>query len=505
MRSAIKGASIGRRAELIALGVIVIAAVALRAWGLDFGLPFPYHLDEPYLVEAARRMRQTGDLNPRFWDYPTLQIYAILGLIALRERFTDLIPWLASPPLDYLLGRSLNLVYVAVTIVASAASARRLAGPAAGITAALLIAIAERHNLSSHFLKVDILTACFASLTLFAALRLAERPTWRAYLLAGIGVGLTTAGKYPAATVAVSVIAAHVIATRGAWLTRAPRLIVAGGVAIASFVAASPYTVLDFATFWSSFNNDIVAWAAGGHAGWEGDVVAMYARWLFLDNDAILALLATVGIAVAAVHRDRLPIVAIAFPVVFAIELTTLWTVRFPWYLLPIYPHLAVLAGYGLVGLWRVAGRAHVGARAAIGVAVVAGLAYQAAGSIDRSAALASEDVRTTALRWIEANVPPGSHLVREGYTPLVPNGSIRVTDLWHAIDRPVSWYDEAEVDYVVLGNFLHGRYLRDPERYPVQATAYRALIRRAERVRRFEGSMLGSWGGQIDVYRIAR
>jgi hypothetical protein len=134
---------------------------------------------------------------------------------------------------------------------------------------------------------------------------------------------------------------------------------------------------------------------------------------------------------------------------------------------------------------------------------VVLGIGAQLLVSADESSLLAAEDVRTTALHWIEASLPPGSRIVREGYTPQINGERFRVTEVWRAIDRDPGWYRSEQIDYLVLGNLMYGRYFREPEMYAGQVAQYRALTGRATLVRSFEGPALGGRGGVVDVYRL--
>src|SRR4029453_15231915 len=64
------------RLELGLLAAILLIALGLRAWALDFGLPYLYHPDEPNKIEIAQNIVKTGDLNPHYFKKPTLLIYA---------------------------------------------------------------------------------------------------------------------------------------------------------------------------------------------------------------------------------------------------------------------------------------------------------------------------------------------------------------------------------------------------------------------------------------------
>src|SRR6188768_4200017 len=54
------------------LGGIVLLAAAARLWGLNFGLPYLYHPDEPTYVTIAQNMFKTGDWNPHSFVFPSL-------------------------------------------------------------------------------------------------------------------------------------------------------------------------------------------------------------------------------------------------------------------------------------------------------------------------------------------------------------------------------------------------------------------------------------------------
>jgi hypothetical protein len=58
-----------------ALGTIAVAALALRLAGTQWGKPYAYHFDEPFIVKPALRIADSGDLNPHFFRYPSLLIY----------------------------------------------------------------------------------------------------------------------------------------------------------------------------------------------------------------------------------------------------------------------------------------------------------------------------------------------------------------------------------------------------------------------------------------------
>jgi len=64
----------------ILIGIITAVALAVRLYGLDFGLPSVYHPDEHWVINTPMRMGM-GDLNPHFFYWPgSLLFYIVFAL-----------------------------------------------------------------------------------------------------------------------------------------------------------------------------------------------------------------------------------------------------------------------------------------------------------------------------------------------------------------------------------------------------------------------------------------
>ena len=98
----------GRRAWLILAAIVAIAAIA-RFAGLEFGLPHVQaRPDEQTIAGKAVGFWATGDLNPHFFDYPSLDLYsvgALYGLYCLfglvTGRFDSVAAFSASWPIHW--------------------------------------------------------------------------------------------------------------------------------------------------------------------------------------------------------------------------------------------------------------------------------------------------------------------------------------------------------------------------------------------------------------------
>ena len=110
---------------------------ALRVYGLDFGLPHPQvRPDEGVLLHRALSVA-SGDLNPHFFNYPTLHIYLnalacglyyllLLGIGSVDGSSQFAARFVYDPSELYLVGRSLSALFGTATIPACALLAYRL-------------------------------------------------------------------------------------------------------------------------------------------------------------------------------------------------------------------------------------------------------------------------------------------------------------------------------------------------------------------------------------------
>jgi 4-amino-4-deoxy-L-arabinose transferase-like glycosyltransferase len=124
------------------LTVIVCVAIMIRVKGVWFGFPLSVHSDEPRLVNTALRMIETGDLNPHFFNYPTLTIYIQACLYQIINYighafgislFEGPIVWF------HIIGRSFSVLLSVLTIIITFIIGNRLFSHFAGLLAAFFL------------------------------------------------------------------------------------------------------------------------------------------------------------------------------------------------------------------------------------------------------------------------------------------------------------------------------------------------------------------------------
>ncbi|MGQ0720117.1 MAG: ArnT family glycosyltransferase [Candidatus Eiseniibacteriota bacterium] len=389
-----------------ALGIVGLAVLA-RAAGLGWGLPdethfFSYHPDEFSVAGTVNGMLNTGDLNPRFFHYGSATIY-LTWLLAWPLHAAGFVKTVVG---THVIARLITLAFAAGTVVLVAKLSRALSGERAAWVAASFLALMPGHVLHSAFATVDVPAAFLTTLTLILAVRVAETPSAKSAALAGAAAGLAAATKYNAGIVLLAPVVAVAVGRAGAAGDAGRKLRRAGAAclaALAAFVLATPYAVLDFAAFREDVGFELFEHARSGH----GEVFAQTGNgwWYHLTANlpyvagVPLALAGGAGLVLLARRRSAADLVVLAFASAY-FALLGASEVRFLRYLLPLAPVLAVAAAHGTAAV------RHGGARRGVLAIVLASLVMLTG---RQQAAFAATDPRTAAAEWMQANAPNGA------------------------------------------------------------------------------------------------
>src|SRR6266702_8247791 len=303
-----------------ALLAILAGAGLLRAVGIQYGLPFGNLLnpDEQSIVPRAWKLVHGGGGDPHWFDYPTLLLYVNAPFQA----------WQNEP--SYLTARIVGVALALAAIAAAWWLGRRAFGtPAAGVVAAAVVAVCTIHVAYSRAAVTDV------PLTLGVAVALALLVAGRLEV-AGIAIGLAMGFKYPG----VFLLVPLVVAGWKQWR----RLAVSGVLAVAAFLASSPFIVVHGHQAWhEAFRVQRLArdgWLCFEHSH-IAPIAFVVRLWEGLGPALILC---GVGLVVALVRRTRTDLILSSFVVVYFADLLTL-AAHFDRYVLPLVPALGALAG----------------------------------------------------------------------------------------------------------------------------------------------------------------
>jgi len=508
--------------DLLALGVL---AGTLRLWGIGFDLPLLYHRDEAKYVSIPLRILKTGDLNPQFFNYPSLFFYILsLAYIAyflfmasrgrlgsldgmtLPEQVLPNVVGRATMPSQFLVGRGVVACAGVLTVLIVYWIVRRAYGRRAGLIAGLLLSISPIHIRNSHFVAPDVVMLLFVVASSWFSYQILLKGKLRDYVLAGLLAGLAASTKYNAFSAIVPLFVAHISRPRRKALLDTD-LLWAFVASTVGFFLGTPFALLDLPAFLNGVAFEVRHYALLGDPGTEVQNALLWYAGYLLRTEGPILLLASLETGRGILRRNQKTLFFACFPATYML-LVASSAVKNDRTVLTIVPFLAILAGAFLdraitfiqekIDIRR---RPRMVSWLSVTMPVLLTLFWAANRTIQIDTRFTQNDVRTQATLWLESELRPGSRIVGEYYSPLLENSVHDFRWVDRAIDQPIAWY-QANADYVVFVENRYGGFYLDPSRYPEQIAGYEEMFLRFTLVQEFQGGALGN-ACHIMVYRV--
>jgi hypothetical protein len=426
-------ADVSPRAERILLVAVVALGLAVRFWGLKFGLPVVYARPDELLLIGVVIGFFRGDPNPHFFEYPTLYLYVLAGVYCLFYARSMLAGWVrdsaefaASFKVNFvpffLAARATAAVLGGATVALVHGIARPLFGVSAGLLAALFMAVAFLHVRDSHYATTDVPMVFFVAAATLAIVRVhCYRRAFDARL-AGVLAGCAMGVKYNAVMLVLPmaiVEGIHAWQVRRDWrrMLRETHLFRMAACCILMFLAGSPYLLLDYGKALHDLRSLQASTSMGMTPpellgrGWTYHLP--HSLWYGVGWPMLISALA--GLAWMAARHPGPALVLGSFPVAYYVAAGAGYNV-FVRYMLPVVPFLCIFAGYFVASAASAIAPAMrlrpALVAAALGVAVAAPPAINVV-QFDRL--LTREDSRIVAGRWLAENVPAGASMFISG------------------------------------------------------------------------------------------
>jgi 4-amino-4-deoxy-L-arabinose transferase-like glycosyltransferase len=515
---------------------ILVLALLVRSWGINWGLPFIYHVDEERFFQIAKKYLATGNLNPRFFHVPTFYTYSLAavwegyytvgkftGTFSSRQEFME--SFVRNPTPFLLLGRLITLLLSVAAILVVYSIGKRMFGLGAGALAALMLIFSSEHNKISHYMVPDSPMVSFLVFSFYFIWRICEEGKAKFYLLSGLFAGLAFGTKYGGHLLVLPLLLAHIFYHRQkktTWLRVifSPKLVLWGVIFVLVFLAVCPYSVLDFKVFWRDFRWQSAHLYSLGHFGSSTAQPAwlFYFQYGFAENIGLLLQFAVYGgVILAFFRRRKQDIVLLSMPLVLFLMMGG-WKTRAVRYLLPIAPFFILAGGSFLDWLSDRLSRLLSGvkknlvpaARKQVLVAILtaAVFLFPSAFKVLRfDDTLAGEDTRTTAKHWIEANIPQGTKIALESYGPQISSKRYKLTQRLTLSQVDVDWLARRKVRYVIVSDIMSARFARYPDEFPKEAAFYKSLEERAVLIKTFKPAwdeyLLDLHNPTLKIYRL--
>ena len=500
------------------LPVLALCATLLVA-ALDFGLPrTDLGQDERITAERVHGRYPTGTNHVPRYNWPELQITVgrfVQGVVRKAEDRLDV-----GPLHPYLIGRATVVAFGLLMVAAVYLTGVRLLGRRTGLLAAVFLAAMPLFTFRSRLWVPDAPMTAFYALALLASAAILQRPSLRRFALAGAAVGLATATKYNGAGAAWAVVVATLLVSRDLPRGRRAagtlgRLALAGACSIAVFTLTNPAVLTDSRAFLQG-----VVWVGDVYtseppSGFLGRHVLRYiALSFFLGRPegigALICSLAALGAAVLLV-RERVAAALVLLPgALYAVTFASVLHNAYERLFMPLLPHVALAAGYGLSvclgGLERRLPRTRGAAMAAPALALlVVALAWIPV--VEEARAARGTDTRVHALQWIQARLPQGATIFREWNMVKLSSALFSSNGRDRTLYAGGQTADEiaSSNDFVVVTSTMYDWVLRQRGRpgFEARAALYEAVLDgpRFELVRAFEPGER-SIGPEVRVYR---
>ena len=381
------------------LPALLIVALALRLYGIDWDHGHGFHPDERsfYLraddmfrvlteapghetwlaqwpeMQAGLPSIQTAlsaehsPLNPHWFPLGSILIYALVLIRSAAELFID---WGAMDM--RFAGRTLAALADTASVALMFAIGRRMYGAWTGLLAAALTTFAVIHIQHAHFYRPEPFTVLTSLAALWAMLRFMDTRRTRDAALLGLLVGLAMAPKVSVAPILAPLALVFLWTWKdrsgGRWadltvwsaVSFAPTLVLAGILAMAAFFITTPYAFLDFSTFLADIRAQAEMAREAGHWPFTWQYTDTPAFWYQIRQTTIWGLGLPLGIVawVAAPFTawmawrggltQRLDFLLLAWAVP-AFVFLELFEVKFLRYVFPLMPFYVLMGARMLV------------------------------------------------------------------------------------------------------------------------------------------------------------
>ncbi|MCB8959120.1 MAG: glycosyltransferase family 39 protein [Ardenticatenales bacterium] len=498
------------------VGLMVLGLV-LRVWGISYGLPYLYHADEP-LVQNSLVMVKTNDLNPHFFGYGSLFFYInaiaywgyfLLGrIIGLFSSVAD-IPNLevfglgigrSLMPSQIIAGRLVSVIIGTMCIPISYWLGVKLSGRRVGVLSALFVAFSAPLVDHSQYITPNILATFTILLTLAVLVHSANLRPNLASLFIGVALGCAVASKYNAAFLILP-LGATFFLQYGWRMIKRPTLYASLAVAVLTFLVVTPYAILDFSNFWTDTIFHLQYYRVNSHPGMEGNTVNYYLSFL-VRQTGLLVFLSIFPLIGYIRNRNRTGLILASFALPYIAYIATV-DIRNDRTILLVLPILLIMAADALDLTRQRILKSHSLRTRQLALALLTTfvflsttyLVYRTAESNIRKTTI---DARELARQWIETNVPAGTSVAMESYSPFLSPSKYSLDYFPTLINNSPDWYRQERYDLLVFSSDQYARFYADPDRYAEQVSMYDALWESFPEVKQFELA-----GTTIRIYQV--
>lgn len=502
----------------ISIGSIILLAVLFRIWGVNYDLPYIYNPDEPEYIRISQEIFTSGDLNPHFFNYPSLFLYlnslAYIPYFFIEKLIGNInIPIDIKPPIsiimgvtftpmpsNVLLGRLVTIVFGVALVGLVYIVGKQISGKEeVGLCASFLVAISPINVSHSRLITPDTFLTFFCMASILFIILIFQQGRLSHYILAGIFIGLTVSTKYNGFLILIPLIFAHFF-NSNLVSRRLYYLLLAFLFCAFSFLVTTPYSLIDFTHFIQDLNYEALHYSSG-HPGMEGDSLIWYLHYLWTTN-AILYVIAGIGTLYGLLLRLKESLLLSVFPIVYFVFISN-FIVRNDRTLLPVIPFLILIASWFFIDILQKTNtisskKIRIISIISVIILMTSSFSVNFYKTITDAKNLTQPDSRKTARLWINNHLPNDAKIAIESYSPWVDPLQFDVNGFAKIIDREPDWYRSQGYEYLIFSEGMFGRYFREPQKYINEYSQYQKFFTEFDLEKFFNDG-----GYEIRIYHI--
>jgi|GEM_PF-3496742 4-amino-4-deoxy-L-arabinose transferase-like glycosyltransferase len=348
--------------QIFILFFLVLAAFFIRAYRIDFNIPYLYHIDESGYTNLILTFFQKLNFNPgrfhapHFYHYTMSFFYSIFFFAGvLIGKFQEILNFQVfftlHFPLFLLIGRYFSAILGSVNVVLVYLIAKKICGARAGLIAAGLFAFNYLHAQYSHLVCPRILSTFFLSLALLFTVKFFYNKKYFWYILTGCFMGLATATEYSSVLIIISFLFAHFSGSHSFEFKftdklRDLKLYIGIIIFIVVFCIAAPLNLSNFRGFLQGLNTELIKYKTGFLSmNRPGANPYVYYWRIFLHNTGLLfVILSALSTIYFLFKKEKVFRVIIVFPVFLLCFLLSTSYV-YDQYVIPTLPFFAIAVG----------------------------------------------------------------------------------------------------------------------------------------------------------------
>lgn len=414
-------------------GLLAILALAagLRFSTLGHGLRHAPHWDEQAFVESVALMLSRGDLDHRFYEYPGLFFYLSAPFVALTGTGSP------ASSAAYLAVRGVCAASGVASVALLGLLGRPRVGPAGALAAALYLAVSPVEVSVAQTIRPDVTLEVFALLALLALTGVGKRLLFDAR--AGFALGAAAAVKFTGLLLVPSYLLRRA-------LTEGPRLkgaVIAGLAALLTFLAFTPYAILEAPSFLEGVSVQgryHYAGAGPGTSYWAMFLVYLAVLWKALGP---VCLLAAAGLYIGRSRWREIAPIALYPLLLLAVFATS-----------PVRQERFILSGLGVIALFAGATVGEVSRVAPVGALLLVAVTATPllASSLSELRALRQPSTRDRVADWLKAHAPTGARVLSSDPDLRLEANRFEVLLTGEAFETPGARRLLREVDFAVGG-----------------------------------------------------